>query len=96
MERITTTIKREWLGEIVARTKKIEYRAIKPYWTKRLNGIVTPFELRLINGMHRPIPEVTVLVQKVKINRRLGSYELHIKRVLRFKHWNKEQRRPGR
>jgi hypothetical protein len=34
-DRITTTIEREWLAEIVAGTKKIEYRQIKPYWTKR-------------------------------------------------------------
>ena len=32
---ITTTIEREWLAEIIAGTKKIEYRRIKPYWTKR-------------------------------------------------------------
>jgi hypothetical protein len=34
-DRITTTIEREWLAEIIAGTKKIEYRQIKPYWTKR-------------------------------------------------------------
>jgi hypothetical protein len=31
-DRITTTIEREWLAEIIAGTKKIEYREIKPYW----------------------------------------------------------------
>jgi hypothetical protein len=34
-DRITTTIKREWLAEIIAGKKKIEYRQIKPYWTER-------------------------------------------------------------
>ena len=34
-DRITTTIEREWLAQIIAGTKKIEYRQIKPYWTKR-------------------------------------------------------------
>jgi hypothetical protein len=29
-DRITTTIKREWLAEIITGTKKIEYRRIKP------------------------------------------------------------------
>lgn len=29
-DRITTTIEREWLAEIIAGTKKIEYRQIKP------------------------------------------------------------------
>ena len=28
---ITTTIEREWLAQIIAGTKKIEYREIKPY-----------------------------------------------------------------
>ena len=35
-DRITTTIKRQWLAEIIEGTKRIEYREIKPYWTKRL------------------------------------------------------------
>ena len=35
-DRITTTIVREWLAQIIAGTKKIEYRRIKPYWTKRI------------------------------------------------------------
>jgi hypothetical protein len=34
-DRITTTIEREWLAQIIAGTKKIECRQIKPYWTKR-------------------------------------------------------------
>jgi len=35
MDTITTTIKREWLREIVAGRKKVEYRDIKPYWIRR-------------------------------------------------------------
>jgi len=35
-DRITTTIEREWLAEIIAGTKKIEYCEIKLYWAKRL------------------------------------------------------------
>ena len=64
-DRITTTIKRQWLAEIIEGTKRIEYREIKPYSTKRLKSITSPFELRLINGMNPPVPEVTVLVRKV-------------------------------
>jgi hypothetical protein len=54
-DRITTTIKRKWLAEIIEGTKRVEYREIKPYWTKRLKGITSPFKLRLINGMHPPV-----------------------------------------
>jgi hypothetical protein len=93
-DRITTTIKRQWLAEILAGTKKIEYREIKPYWTKRFKSVTTPFELRLINGMNPPVPEVTVLIHKVTTNRRSGEYELHIKRILGFKHWDKRQQLP--
>jgi hypothetical protein len=31
----TTTIEREWLAQIIAGAKKIEYHPVKPYWTKR-------------------------------------------------------------
>ena len=88
-DRITTTIKRQWLAQIIEGTKRIEYREIKPYWTKRLKGITSPFELRLINGMNPPVPEVTVLIRKVTVDRREGVYELHIKKVMGSKHWDK-------
>src|SRR5438046_5844758 len=90
-DRITTTIERQWLAEIVAGTKKIEYRKIKPYWTKRLAKVSVPFELRLLNGMNPPVPEVTVLIHKV--TRRTGQYRLHIKKVLAFRHWDKRQQK---
>jgi hypothetical protein len=93
---ITTTIKRQWLAEIVAGTTRIEYRELKPYWSERLKGVKVPFELRLINGMNRPIPEVTVLIGKVTIDRRERVYELHIKKVLGFKHWDKVRQKPKR
>lgn len=95
-DRITTTIKRQWLAEIIAGTKKIEYRQIKRYWTTRLKGVTVPFELRLINGMNRPIPEVTVLIHKIGTDRRDGVYELHIRKVLGFKHWDKGRQVPKR
>jgi hypothetical protein len=76
--------------------KKIEYRQIKPYWTKRFGKVSGPFELRLLNGMNRPVPEVTVLIHKITKDRRTGLYELHIKRVLDFKHWDRRRRKPKR
>jgi hypothetical protein len=93
-DRITTTIKRQWLAEIIEGTKRIEYREIKPYWTKRLKGITSPFELRLINGMNPPVPEVTVLIRKVTMDRREGVYELHIGKVLAFRHWDRGRKIP--
>jgi hypothetical protein len=95
-DRITTTIKRKWLAEIIAGRKRIEYREIKPYWTKRLKSITVPFELRLINGMNSPVPEVTVLVHKITTDRRAREYGLHIKKIVGFKHWDKRRQLPKR
>lgn len=92
--RITTTIEREWLAQIIAGTKKIEYRQLKPYWTKRFKKVSVPFELRLLNGMNPPVPEVTVLIHKIVKDRRAGEYQLHIKKVLGFKHWDKRRQKP--
>jgi hypothetical protein len=41
-DRITTTIEREWLAQIIAGTKKIKYGQIKPYWTKRFGKARCP------------------------------------------------------
>jgi hypothetical protein len=95
-DRITTTIEREWLAQIIAGTKKIEYRQIKPYWTMRFQKVSLPFELRLLNGMNPPVPEVTVLIHRITKDRRAGEYRLHIKRVLNYKHWDKRRQRPKR
>jgi hypothetical protein len=83
MKRITTTIKREWLAKILAGTKKVEYREMKPYWTKRLEGIGCPFELRLINGMSKDAPEVVLRIDEVTVGG--GRYELHIGAILSTK-----------
>ena len=93
-DRITTTIEREWLAQIIAGTKKIEYRQIKPYWTKRFAKVSMPFELRLLNGINPPVPEVTVLISK--ITRRAGDYRLHIENFLNYKHWDKKWAKPKR
>lgn len=84
MTRITTRIKRQFLAEIVAGVKKIEYREIKPYWTRRLWGILVPFELRLINGMNKRAPEVTVLITQITMGK---EYELWIGGILSVKNW---------
>jgi hypothetical protein len=93
-DRITTTIERQWLAEIIEGTKKVEYRQIKPYWTKGFDKVSLPFELRLLNGMNPPVPEVTVLIHR--ITKRAGKYGLHIRKVLGFKHWDKRGQKPKR
>jgi hypothetical protein len=94
MDKLTTTIKRQWLREIVSRRKKIEYREIKPYWKKRLKRVGRPFLLRLINGISPRAPEVTVRIDKVVKNSRRGDYELHIGKILRVQNWDRRREQP--
>ena len=94
MDKITTTIKREWLREIADGRKRSEYREIKPYWTRRLERVKAPFLLRLINGMQSKAPEVTVLVKRVRKNTRVGHFELHIDRVAEIRHWDRKRGQP--
>jgi hypothetical protein len=92
MKRITTTIKREWLSKIIRGVKKIEYREVKPYWSKRLEGIECPFELRIINGMSKTAPEAILRIDKVTVGGETPTsleYELHIGAVLKTKHCKK-------
>jgi len=53
VDTIATTLKRQWIAEIVDRKKRIEYREIKPYWTLRLKRVKTPFRLVLRNDCYR-------------------------------------------
>lgn len=94
MEKITTTIKREWLREIAAGRKKVEYREIKPYWTHRLSRINTPFLLRLINGMGPRTPELTVIVRRIRKNSRSGLYELILGKVVALRYWSRRAEKP--
>jgi hypothetical protein len=94
MDKLTTTIKRQWLQEIAAGRKKIEYRAIKPYWTKRLKQVQRPFLLRLINGMQHKAPAITVRIDKVRKNTRRGDYELHIQTIVAVRNWDRRRERP--
>jgi hypothetical protein len=59
-------------------------------------AIGVPFELRLLNGMNPPVPEVTVLIHRITKDRRAREYRLHIKKVLGYKHWDKRRRKPKR
>lgn len=96
MHLITTTIKREWFREIVAKRKRVESRDLKPYWSHRLDALKTPFLLRLINGMQPNAPEVTIVVDRVRRNARTEKYELHLGRIREVKNWDRKTEEPSR
>lgn len=95
MQTITTTIKREYLKEIIAKRKTVEYREIKDYWENRFRGVETPFLLRLINGMSKTAPEVTVAVTKIDRNRHKGRFELRLGRIHQVKNWDRRREQPA-
>jgi len=94
MIKITTTIKRQWLQEIAAGRKRVEYREIKPYWIRRFSKIAVPFLLRLINGMQPKAPELTVIVRRLRRNSRSGNFELHLGKVTEVQYWDIKRGRP--
>lgn len=94
MDKITTTIRREFLKEIVAGEKPIEYRDIKSYWRKRFEKVSVPFKLRLINGMSPTAPEVTVRIDRIVRNTKTQKYELHIGRIIQVKNWDRRRKQP--
>jgi hypothetical protein len=94
MDKITTTIKREWLREIAAGRKRGEYRELKPYWERRLASVDAPFLLRLINGMQPNAPELTVMVERVRKNSRSGQFELHLGKLVDLQHWDVKGEKP--
>ena len=94
MEKITTTIKREWLKEIAAKRKRVEYRDIKPYWENRFKATKPPFLLRLINGMSKNAPEVTVEVRTVVRNKKDGQFELYLGKVVEVRNWDAKREQP--
>jgi hypothetical protein len=85
MRTITAQIKREWLDEILAKRKRVEYRNTSDFWNKRLDGLETPFRLRLINGMRKRAPEAIVSVDKLVKNRSTRQYEFHLGRIIERK-----------
>lgn len=94
MDKVTTIIRREYLRDIAAKRKRIEYREIKEYWEKRLNVAKPPFLLRLINGMSKTAPEVTVVVRKVVRSKAKHRFELHLGKIIEVRNWDLKRERP--
>ena len=64
------TLHRKWFDEILSGRKKIEYREIKPYWTKRLfnsDGSRKPYaKIIFRNGYSKKAPEMIVVLKGIK------------------------------
>jgi hypothetical protein len=80
---LTMNIERRFFADIVAGTKRVEYRKVKPFWTRRIEPLTTPFKLRLLNGMTHTVPEAVVMVTRVTRDWAGGEYRLGLIRFRR-------------
>jgi hypothetical protein len=96
VETLTMNIKRRFFAAIVAGTKRIEYREMKPFWKRRIDPMKTPFKLRFLNGMTDPVPKAVVVVTRVTKGRSPPEYRLHLGKVLSVRRWNRRAGTPRR
>ena len=77
------TLHRRWFKEILIGIKKIEYREIKSYWTKRLfdsEGNLIKYDIIIFkNGYHKNCPVMRVEFLGVRKNK---EYEILLGKVL--------------
>lgn len=81
------TLMKKWFDEILAGTKKIEYREIKPYWTKRLldeNGKSKKFDIIYFrNGYSKNCRKMKVKFKGLRIGKDKKNYEIELGDVIR-------------
>jgi len=77
------TLHRKWFDEILSGKKKIEYREIKPYWTKRLiNKQGNPIKYNLIffrNGYAKDCKKMKVEFGGLRVGK---EYEILLGKVV--------------
>lgn len=95
------TIKRKWFDLIAQGKKTVEFREIKPYWTKRLRGKEFD-EVHFRNGYRKDSPFMRVqwIVTGTNVTFVLGShleeneipktiphYSIYLGEILEIKNW---------
>ncbi len=78
------TLMKKWFDEILSGKKKVEYREIKPYWTKRLfdsNGKPKKFDFILFkNGYSKDARKMKVKFVGLKVGK---EYEIGLGKITR-------------
>jgi hypothetical protein len=78
------TLEREWFGDIVRGVKNEEYRELKDYWKKRLEGRTYDI-VRFRNGYAADAPVMDVEFLGVDI--RQDCYAIRLGKILRVERW---------
>lgn len=79
---------REFFAQIVAGTKRIEYRRQAPHWKQRLEGRTYDM-IQFRNGYATLAPEMHVEFLGVRCIRKSGQpyYAIRLGRILKIKRW---------
>ena len=80
------TLMKEWFDQILDGKKTVEYREIKPYWTKRLvdvNGNPVKYDAVFFrNGYNHGCPRMKVEYVGLRTNIKTKEYEILLGKVL--------------
>ena len=76
------TLKKEWFDQIVAGTKKKEYRDHSPYWEARLLGRKYD-SILFVNGYSKTSPTVLVEYKGYKLDQSQGQYIISLGKILK-------------
>lgn len=84
MKTLHLTLHKKWFDQILAGTKKIEYREIKPYWTKRLfndDGTQKKFDVIFFrNGYSKNCRKMKVEFKGIRKGK--NQYEVLLGKIL--------------
>ncbi len=84
MKILHLTLTKVWFDEIASGLKKIEFREIKPYWTKRLER-KTFDEIHFRNGYSKSRPFMRVEWQGMTKGNTF--YQIHLGKILEVKNY---------
>jgi hypothetical protein len=79
---------RKYFADIVARTKKLEYRAYTTYWRRRIENRKYNF-IKFRNGYATKAPEMLVEYRGYRIRGkgRHKQFAIRLGRILKIKRW---------
>ena len=87
MKTLHLTLMKKWFDEIKDGLKKIEYRDIKPYWTKRFfdkEGNPKHFDnIFFRNGYGKNARSLYIEFKEIVINNKTMKYEIMLGEVLK-------------
>jgi len=78
------TLEREWFDDIVRGIKNEEYRELKDYWKKRLEGRTYDI-VRFRNGYAADAPVMDV--EFLGVDKRQDCYAIRLGKILRVERW---------